>query len=136
MLFLTSKDAQFCWNPLLNIYLGLHSCPSVFLSIKHLLVCEFVTDCNFLTWLNGANWQNTGSTISLCDFWFGLKWHSNVSYIWKQDVFITTKTHHLIWNISWCQLILFLSSKLTWSKQAIFHYFSNDFYLKLSFFWN
>ena len=78
----------------------------------------------------------TGSVISLCNFWFGLKWHSNVSYIWKQDVFITTKTHHLIWNISWCQLILFLSSKLTWSKQAIFHYFSNDFYLKLSFYWN
>ena len=76
----------------------------------------------------------TGSTISLCDFWFGLKWHSNVLYIWKQDVFITTTTHHLIWNISWCQLTLFLSSKLIWSKQAILYYFCNYFYLKLSFF--
>ena len=74
---------------------------------------------------------HTGTVISLCDFWFGLKWHSNVLYIWKEDIFITKKTHHLILNISWCQLTLFLSSKLTWSKQAIFHYFSNDFYLKL-----
>ena len=78
----------------------------------------------------------TGSLILLCDFWFALKWHSNALYIWIQDIFIITKAHHLIWNISWCQLTLFLPSKLTWSKQAIFHYFSNYFYLKLSFFWN
>ena len=49
--------------------------------------------------------------------------HSNVFYIWKQDGFIITNAYHLIWNISWCQLTLFLSSKFILSWQAVFHYF-------------
>ena len=65
----------------------------------------------------------TGCVISLWHFWFSLKWHSNVLNIQKPDVFIITKTHILIWNISWGQLILFLLSKLIEIEKVNFNHF-------------
>ena len=58
--------------------------------------------------LNSNIFDYTGSFMSHWHFLFGLKWHLNVLKIWKKGIFIITKTHHLIWNISWSQLTLFL----------------------------
>ena len=40
---------------------------------------------------------STGSTISLWCFWFYQKWQSNVLYIWKQELVLIAKIHHLIY---------------------------------------
>ena len=77
----------------------------------------------FTTTVLKNKYLHTGCLNPILDNLTGWKWYSNVLYRRKQGIIIILRNHHLIWNISWCQLTLFLSSKFIWSWQAIFHYF-------------